>query len=107
MPKAGVDIFVVDASLSPSATKAARRRAACGQSRCVCGGSPAHRPPGVEGIIPRPAVVDEARRLADLCVRAKLPNLPCSRCTPGGSGSFRGLQHAEFNGIETLKEIRR
>jgi CheY-like chemotaxis protein len=40
----------------------------------VCGASHAHRPPGVDGVIPRPKVIDEARRLTDLCIRATLPN---------------------------------
>src|SRR5579884_1628289 len=76
-PKGGVDILLIDAALSQTAVTAVVRTARSLQPQplvLVCGGSRRERPPGVDGLLPRPAVVEEARRLIDVCVRARLPN---------------------------------
>lgn len=145
MPK-GVDIFVVDASLSAAAMTAIVQTArSLGPAPLVvvCGASHSHRPPGVDGVIPRPAVVDEARRLTDLCIRATLPNrvlivddsstmrsivrkiLSASRFrlkvqeSSDGAGALEQIRSGQFgivfvdynmpgfNGLDTLREIRR
>lgn len=146
MPKGGVDIFIVDASLSPAAMAAIVQTARSLRPPplvIVCGGSAADRPHGVDGVIPRPAVVDDARRVTDLCIRAKLPNrvlivddsstmrsivrkillasrfrLEIEESSDGPSALeqvrsgrfgivFVDYNMPEFNGIDTLKEIRR
>jgi CheY-like chemotaxis protein len=146
MPKGGVDIFVVDASLSTLAMSAivqAARSLRPVPLVVVCGAPHSNRPPGVDGIIPRPAVVDDARRLTDLCIRAALPNrvlivddsstmrsivrkiLSASRFrleveeTSDGPSAVEQVRSGRFgivfvdynmpgfNGLDTLKEIRR
>ena len=76
MQKGDVGIFLIDASLSPSAMTAivqAARSLRPAPLVVVCGGSQSYRPSGVDSIIPRPAAVDDARRLTELCIRATLP----------------------------------
>jgi CheY-like chemotaxis protein len=146
MPKGGVDIFVVDAALSPAATGAivqAARTLRPSPLVVMCGPRGMPRPQGVDGIIWRPNVVDEARQLTNLCIRAALPNrvlivddsstmrsivrkilsatrfrLEVEESADGPSaleqvraGRF-GMVFVDynmpgFNGLDTLKEIRR
>lgn len=146
MPKGGVDIFIVDANVSPPAMTAIVQAARSLQPApliVVCGASNAHRPSGVDGVIPRPAVVDDASRLTDLCIRATLPNrvlivddsstmrsivrkiLSASRFhleveeSSDGPSALEQVRSGRFgivfvdynmpgfNGLDTLKEIRR
>jgi CheY-like chemotaxis protein len=146
MPTGGVDIFVVDAGLSPSAIAAIVRAARSLRPPplvVACGASRTHRPEGMDGVVPRPKVVDEARRLTDLCIRATLPNrvlivddsstmrsivkkiLSASRFRLDVEESLDGPSALEqvrsgrfgivfvdynmpgFNGLDTLREIRR
>jgi CheY-like chemotaxis protein len=146
LPRGVVDIVIVDGNV-PEATAATFVEAASNLKPAplivMCGPKTSVRPPGINGLLPRPATVEDARRLADLCVRACLPNrvlivddsstmrsivrkiLSASRfrlemqdASDGEtalaqvrSGRF-GLVFVDynmpgFNGIETLKEIRR
>ena len=142
----GLDIVVVDAGLSQSASAAVVQAARTLRPTplvMLCGAQASARPSGVDGLLPRPTGLEEARRLADLCVKACLPKRvlvvddsstmrSIVRKTLSGSrfrlevedssdgetalvqvrsGRF-GLVFLDynmpgFNGIETLKEIRR
>jgi CheY-like chemotaxis protein len=77
MPQGGLDIVVVDSSLSEMANAAvvqAARALRPAPLVVACGANGLARPAGVDGLLPRPSGVEEARRLADLCVKACLPN---------------------------------
>jgi CheY-like chemotaxis protein len=146
MPQGGLDVVIVDGGLSEIAAAAvvqAARTLRPVPLVVVCGANGSARPPGVDGVLPRPPSVDEASRLADLCVRACLPKrvlvvddsstmrsivrkilsgsrfrLEVEDSSDGEtalvqvrSGRF-GLVFVDynmpgFNGLETLKEIRR
>jgi len=146
MPQEGVDVVVIDGRVSEVA--AAKLVQAARELRpaplvVVCGAQGAARPPGIDGLLPRPTSPDEARHVVDLCVRACLPKrvlivddsstmrsivrkiLSGSRFRLEIEDSADGetaLLHVRagrfglvfvdynmpgFNGIETLKEIRR
>jgi hypothetical protein len=71
MPQGGVDIVIVDGGLSASASAAVGEAARMLRPTplvVVCGGQGSARPPGVDGLLPCPTGVEEARRLANLCV---------------------------------------
>lgn len=146
LPDDGADIFVIDGNLSSDASAgvvAAARNLKPSPLVFMCGQVNGQRPPGIDGVIPRPKVIEDARHLADLCVRARLPKrvlivddsstmrsivrkillasrfpLEMEEAFDGEtalaqvrSGRF-GLVFVDynmpgFNGIETLKEIRR
>jgi len=147
LPKGAVDILVVDGALGETTSAAvvqAGRALRPTPLVIMCGAANGSaRPPGVDGLLPRPSAVEDARRLADLCVRACLPKrvlvvddsstmrsivrkiltgsrfrLDIEDSADGESalaqvrsGRF-GLVFVDynmpgFNGIETLKEIRR
>jgi len=146
MPQDGVDIVVIDGRLSEVASAQvvqAARALNPAPLVVVCGALGAARPPGIDGLLPRPTSPEEARHVVDLCVRACLPKrvlivddsstmrsivrkiLSGSRFRLEIEDSADGetaLLHVRagrfglvfvdynmpgFNGIETLKEIRR
>lgn len=146
MPRGGFDIVVVDGNVPETTATTfveAARNLKPAPLIVMCGPKASVRPSGINGLLPRPAAVEDARRFADLCVKACLPNhvlivddsstmrvivrkiLSASRfrlevqdASDGEtalaqvrSGRF-GLVFVDynmpgFNGIETLKEIRR
>lgn len=146
MPQGALDIVVVDGGLSEIASAAIVQFARALRPApliMLCGSKGSARPPGVDGLLQRPSTVEDARRLADLCVRACLPKrvlivddsstmrsivrkilsgsrfrLEIEDSSDGESalaqvraGRF-GLVFLDynmpgFNGIDTLKEIRR
>jgi CheY-like chemotaxis protein len=146
LPSDGADIFVIDGNLSPDVSAgvvAAARNLKPSPLVLTCGHVNGQRPPGIDGVLPRPKLIEDARRLADLCVRARLPKrvlivddsstmrsivrkiLSASRfqleteeafdgetaLAQVRSGRF-GLVFVDynmpcFNGIDTLKEIKR
>lgn len=77
MPQGGLDIVVLDGALSEMASAAVVQTARALRPTplvIVCGaGTGAARPPGVDGLVPRPSTVEDAQRAADLCVKACLP----------------------------------
>jgi hypothetical protein len=76
MPEGGVDIVVVDGGISEVAAAQVVQEARALRPApfvVLCGGKGAARPPGVDGLLPRPASPEDARHLANLCVRACLP----------------------------------
>ncbi len=146
MPQGRFDIIILDGNV-PQAIAANFVQSATNSSPppliVMCGSNTAARPPGINGLLPRPAAVEEARRLADVCVKACLPHrvlivddsstmrsivrkiLSASRfrlevedssdgetaLAQVRSGRF-GLVFVDYNmpsfdGIDTLKEIRR
>ena len=94
MPQGGVDIVIVDGGLSASASAAvveAARMLRPTPLVVVCGGQGSARPPGVDGLLPCPTGVEEARRLANLCV-----HLTANRARQVRSGRF-GLVFLDYN----------
>jgi CheY-like chemotaxis protein len=76
LPENGPDIIVIDGNLSPGVSAgavAAARNLKPSPLVFMCGQVNGHRPPGIDGVIPRPKVIEDARRLAEICVRARLP----------------------------------
>jgi CheY-like chemotaxis protein len=146
MPQGGFDIVVVDGNV-PEMTAAtfvqAARNLRPAPLIVMCGTNASARPPGINGLLPRPSSVEDARGLADICVKACLPHrvlivddsstmrrivrkiLSASRFrlqVEDASDGETALAHVRsgrfglvfldynmpgFNGIETLKEIRR
>ena len=76
LAKGGVDICVMDADL-PDAYKAAlitvARKAKPPPLLFVSAPPGAGRFDGVDGMLPRPTSVDGARKVAEICIRAKIP----------------------------------
>jgi CheY-like chemotaxis protein len=76
LAKAGTDICVVNDDL-PAAEKAAVIEAARAAKPApvifVCAAAGSGRPDGINGMLAKPTNKDEARKAAEICVRAKIP----------------------------------
>ena len=76
LAKGGLDICIVDAGL-PSADKpaliAAARAAKPAPLIFVSAPRGSTRPDGIDGMLAKPTNIDEARKNAEICVRAKIP----------------------------------
>ncbi len=115
----GADICIIDSAL-PEAERAAVIQAARGASRppLVFLSAPPNspRPEGVNGVLPRPASLDAARKSVEICVRAKIPT---RILIVDDSGTMRSIvrkilsqsrfsldMHEAAEGIAALNELR-
>ncbi len=76
LAKPGVDICVVDAALSDNQKTAAIAAARAAQPAPLIfasGPKNTRRPEGVDGMLGKPASVEEGRKLVEICIRAKFP----------------------------------
>ena len=76
LAKGGVDICVMDSALAPEEKADVIKAADQSQPppftiESASRGSP--RTEGSDGVLPRPSSADDARKLVDVCVRAKIP----------------------------------
>jgi CheY-like chemotaxis protein len=76
LQNSGVDICVVDAALTDGdkdAVTAAAREAQPAPLLIATVGRDRKRPGNIDAALPRPATIDDARKLVEICVRAKVP----------------------------------
>lgn len=92
LAKGGVDICVLDETLSDddkaSMIKAARRGKGPAPIVFVSGPRGSPRPDNIDGALPKPANAGDARKLIDICIRAKLPT---KVLIASDSGATRGI----------------